>query len=44
VHVSSALGVLIPEMASITEDFPVDCSPKDVSEQILYIMYFRGLT
>lgn len=32
VQVSSALGVLIPEMASMTDDLPVDCSPMVVSQ------------
>jgi hypothetical protein len=27
VQVSVDLGVLIPEIASMTDDFPVDCSP-----------------
>jgi hypothetical protein len=27
VQVSVDLGVLMPDMASMTEDFPVDCSP-----------------
>jgi hypothetical protein len=35
VHVSVDLGVLIPLIASMTEDFPVDCSPSgSISEYV----------
>jgi hypothetical protein len=39
VQVSSDLGVLMPEMASMTEDFPVDCSPKNVRLKASFAVY-----
>jgi hypothetical protein len=35
VHVPVDLGVWMPEIASMTEDFPVDCSPmEEISENV----------